>query len=197
MLRDRGISWLTSFLFLSGVLGLCSRFVCGTFWITPYLFLARICVNVNTQNTKTNSRKTTGICNPNRIAVDHSKPIYLLLYHFFCFYCFWRNAVLDGTCIAKPFSRNFGTLCRGWLVECEGWGWWWREQVVCVYKGKSLPQSHGAALPRHQEEENRQNQTSANRTNVWNALRLALFSASEVIPMLKGLKNTRPNYRQN
>ena len=38
---------------------------------------------------------------------------------------------------------------------------------------------------------NRQNQTSGNRTNVRKALRLALSSPSEVIPMHKGLKNTR------
>ena len=38
---------------------------------------------------------------------------------------------------------------------------------------------------------NRQNQTSANRTNVRKALRLALTSPSEVIAKLKGLKNTR------
>ena len=38
---------------------------------------------------------------------------------------------------------------------------------------------------------NRQNQTSANRTNVRKALRLALSSPSDVIAMLRGLKNTR------
>ena len=38
---------------------------------------------------------------------------------------------------------------------------------------------------------NRHNQTSANRTNVRKALRLALSSLSEVIAMLKGLKNSR------
>ena len=37
----------------------------------------------------------------------------------------------------------------------------------------------------------RQNQTIANRTNARKALRLALSSTSEVITMLKGLKNTR------
>ena len=41
------------------------------------------------------------------------------------------------------------------------------------------------------ERGNRQNQTSANRTNVRKALRLALSSPSEVTAMLKGLKNTR------
>ena len=41
------------------------------------------------------------------------------------------------------------------------------------------------------ESGNRQNQTSANQTNVRKALRLALPSPSEVIAMLKGLKNTR------
>ena len=41
---------------------------------------------------------------------------------------------------------------------------------------------------------NRQNQTSANRTNIRKALRLALISPSEVIAMLKGLKNTRTKY---
>ena len=38
---------------------------------------------------------------------------------------------------------------------------------------------------------NRQIQTSANRTNLRKALRLALSSPSEVIAILKGLKNTR------
>ena len=60
---------------------------------------------------------------------------------------------------------------------------------------QGVPQSQTAALPRHQEEVetdgNRQNQTSANQTNVRKALRLALSSPSELIAMLKGLKNTR------
>ena len=38
---------------------------------------------------------------------------------------------------------------------------------------------------------NRQIQTSTNRTNVRKALRLALSSLSEVIAILKGLKNAR------
>ena len=38
---------------------------------------------------------------------------------------------------------------------------------------------------------NRQIQTSTNRTNVRKALRLAISSPSEVIAILKGLKNTR------
>ena len=60
-------------------------------------------------------------------------------------------------------------------------------------KGKrkvhEVPQSQTAALPRHQEEEET-DKTSANRTNVRKALRLALSTQSEVIAMLKGLKNT-------
>ena len=40
---------------------------------------------------------------------------------------------------------------------------------------------------------NRQNQTSANRTNVRKALRLALFSPSEAVAMLKGLKTQEQN----
>ena len=40
---------------------------------------------------------------------------------------------------------------------------------------------------------NRQNQTSANRTNVQKALRLAISSTSEVIAMLKGLKIQEQN----
>ena len=43
---------------------------------------------------------------------------------------------------------------------------------------------------------NRQNQTIANRTNVRKALRKALSSPSEVIAMLKGLKNTRTKYHK-
>ena len=42
-----------------------------------------------------------------------------------------------------------------------------------------------------EEEETEKNKTSANRTNVRKALRLALSSPIEVIAMLKGLKNTR------
>ena len=46
---------------------------------------------------------------------------------------------------------------------------------------------------------NRQIQTSTNQTNVRKALRLALSSPSEVIAMLKGLKNTKKqnNTRQD
>ena len=55
-----------------------------------------------------------------------------------------------------------------------------------------MSQSQAATLPRHEEEEETdKNQTSANRTNVRKALRLAISSPSEVIAMLKGLKNTR------
>ena len=39
-------------------------------------------------------------------------------------------------------------------------------------------------------------QTSTNRTNVRKALRLALSSPSEVIAMLKGLKNTRTKWHK-
>ena len=56
-------------------------------------------------------------------------------------------------------------------------------------KVQGVPQSQTAALLRHQEEID--NQTSANGTNVRKALRLALSSPSEVIAMLKGLKNPR------
>ena len=56
-------------------------------------------------------------------------------------------------------------------------------------KVQGVPQSQTAALPRRRG--NRQNQTSTNRTNVRKALRLALSSPSEVIAMLKELKNTR------
>ena len=54
--------------------------------------------------------------------------------------------------------------------------------------------NHTAAPPRHQEEEETdKTKTSANRTNVRNALRLALSSLSEVITMLKGLKTQEQN----
>ena len=53
-------------------------------------------------------------------------------------------------------------------------------------KVQGAPQSQAAVLPRHQEEE----ETRANQTNVQKkTLRLALSSPSEVIAMLKGLKN--------
>ena len=57
-----------------------------------------------------------------------------------------------------------------------------------------MPQSQTAALPKYQEEEETdKTKTSTNRTNVRKALRLALSSPSEVIAMLKGLKNTEQN----
>ena len=55
---------------------------------------------------------------------------------------------------------------------------------------EAVIESQTAALPRHQEEE----ETSTNQTNVRKALRLALSSPSEVIAMLKGLKNTRTKW---
>ena len=61
-------------------------------------------------------------------------------------------------------------------------------------KVQAMPQSKTAALPRRQEEEEtdktKQSQIE-NRTNVRRALNLALSSPSEVISMLKGLKNPR------
>ena len=48
-----------------------------------------------------------------------------------------------------------------------------------------MPQTQAAALPRHEEEEETQNHTSANRTNLRKALRLALYFPSEVIAMLR------------
>ena len=59
-------------------------------------------------------------------------------------------------------------------------------------KVQGVPQSQTVALPRHQEEEETdKSKPSTNRTNARKALRLALSSSSEVIAMLKGLKNTR------
>ena len=55
-----------------------------------------------------------------------------------------------------------------------------------------MPQSQTAPLPRYQqEEETDKTKTSENRTNVRKAPRLALSYPSEVIAILKGLKNTR------
>ena len=60
-----------------------------------------------------------------------------------------------------------------------------------------VPKSQTAALPRHQEEEETdKTKTSANRTNVRKALRLALSSPSEVIAMLKGLKKHKNDITQ-
>ena len=55
----------------------------------------------------------------------------------------------------------------------------------CERKVQGVPQSKAAAHPRHEEEEEtEQNQTSANQTNIRKAQRLALSSLSEVIAML-------------
>ena len=54
------------------------------------------------------------------------------------------------------------------------------------YKPQPFPDQRGKG--------NRQIQTSTNRTNVRKALRLALSSPSEVIAILKGLKNTRTKW---
>ena len=56
-------------------------------------------------------------------------------------------------------------------------------------KVQGVPQSQTAQTPRGRG--NRQIQTSTNQTNVRKALKLALSSPSEVIAVLKGLKNTR------
>ena len=58
-------------------------------------------------------------------------------------------------------------------------------------KVQRVPQSQTADLPRHQEEEETDNQTNANRTNVRKAPRLALSSPSEVIAMRKGHKKAQ------
>ena len=59
-------------------------------------------------------------------------------------------------------------------------------------KVQGVPQSQAAALPRHQEvEETDKTKQAQIGKNVRKALRLALSSPSEVIVMLKGLKNTR------
>ena len=76
-----------------------------------------------------------------------------------------------------------GTFCRASTLQKKG-----------KRKVQRMPQSEIAALPRHQEEEeNRQNQTSTNQTNVRKALRLVLSSPSEVITMLKGPKTQEIN----
>ena len=56
-------------------------------------------------------------------------------------------------------------------------------------KAQGVPQSQTAALPRPQEEEETDKPKQAQ--TVRKALRLALSSPSEVIAILKGLKNTR------
>ena len=66
------------------------------------------------------------------------------------------------------------------------------------YENKKVRKSPGSATITNRSPSqtprgrgNRQNQTGANQTNVRKALRIALSSPSEVIAMLKGLKNTR------
>ena len=57
-----------------------------------------------------------------------------------------------------------------------------------------MPQSQTAALPRPQEEEETDQSKQAQIKQTYEkALRLALSSPSEVIAILKGLKNTRTN----
>ena len=60
-------------------------------------------------------------------------------------------------------------------------------------KVQRMSQSQTAALPRHRDEEetDKTKQAQINRTGVRKALRLALSYPSEVIAMLKGLKNSR------
>ena len=62
-------------------------------------------------------------------------------------------------------------------------------------KVQGVPQSQTAALPRHQEEEETDKSKQAQiEQNVRKTLRLALSSPSEVIAILKGLKNTRTKW---
>ena len=114
----------------------------------------------------------------------------------YCDTAYARSSV-NQTCILKKLQRAFRKL-KGLLSS-------FRQQYtiflffiqlfLMIKKGKrkvqGVPQLQTAALPRHQEEGNRQIQTSTNQTNVRKALRVALSSPSEVIAMLKGLKNTR------
>ena len=59
-------------------------------------------------------------------------------------------------------------------------------------KVQGVPQSQTATLPRRQEEEETDKPKQAQIEQMHEkALRLALSSPSEVIPILKGLKNTR------
>ena len=59
-------------------------------------------------------------------------------------------------------------------------------------KVQGVPQSQIAALPRHQEEEETDKSEQAQiEKNVRKALRFALSSPSEVIAMLKGLKENQ------
>ena len=62
-------------------------------------------------------------------------------------------------------------------------------------KVQGVPQSQIAALPRHQEKEktDKSKQAQIDQTYEKHYLRSALSSPSEVIAMLKGLKNTRIN----
>ena len=55
-----------------------------------------------------------------------------------------------------------------------------------------MPQSQTAALPKHKEEEETDKTKHAQIEQTYKKTsRLAFFSPSEVIAMLKGLKNTR------
>ena len=67
-----------------------------------------------------------------------------------------------------------------------------RDSLVWVLGGKGS--SSPSQTPRGRE--NKQNQTSLNRTNVRKTLGLVLSSSSEVIPMLKGLQNTTTKLEQ-
>ena len=59
-------------------------------------------------------------------------------------------------------------------------------------KVQGVPQSQTAVLPRPQEEEETDKSKQAQTEQTYEkALRLALSSPSEVIAILKGLKNTR------
>ena len=84
-----------------------------------------------------------------------------------------------------PPTPPFVTLCTN-VYKCY---------CICKKKGKrkvTITNRSPSQTPRGRG--NRQIQTSTNRTNVRKALRLALSSPSEVIAILKGLKNTRTKW---
>ena len=88
-------------------------------------------------------------------------------------------ARLTGRADASYKNLKKGTREGGGWGAGGGW-----EGVKRKVQG--VPQSQTTALPRHQEEEETdKTKTSANRTNVRKAPRLALSSTSEVIAMLK------------
>ena len=110
-----------------------------------------------------------------------------------CFSPTMWKAVFEAYAMSKgPIILHTNAVCSGSLLHIDIFytvskkNVWEKSRECHNHKTQPFPDPRGRG--------NQQIQTSTNQTNVRKALRLALSSPSEVIAILKGLKNTRTKW---